>query len=130
MKKTTSMRINLRLPGADVEIVPPNGHLPLHKGKELSIDDLRIFYTCINHIQRDDGRPLSDEELKGIVEVKLEMPIGWIPAAVAGLRDPKNKWSIQMAKTVVREEWLMEMKLRAAVLYQEWTDRIKAAADA
>ena len=117
----------LRLSGKDVEIRYPKGKLPKHEGKELSIDDLRIFYTCINHAKRDDGSPLSNEELRGIIGIKLGKPGTAIPITVTKFGDPKSPWSKELAKSVERDEWKQELLLRVALLQFEWTERIDAA---
>ena len=99
----------------------------MHEGKELSVDDFRMFYTCINHAKRDDGSPLTKEEFRGIIGIKLGKPGTAIPIPVNKLGDPKYPWSKEIAKSVERDEWKQELLLRVALLQLEWTESIGAA---
>ncbi|CAF9937544.1 MAG: hypothetical protein ALECFALPRED_007285 [Alectoria fallacina] len=110
----------VKLPGMDVEIRYPRAKLPTHRGKELSIDDFRIFYTCIHHVK------LSEEEFKGIIGVKLGMPGTWIPVTVTKLGNSDYPWTKEIAKLVEqREDWKQELLLRIAMLHDEWTTSVK-----
>lgn len=104
----------------DVEIRYPRGRLPTHRGRELSIDNFRIFYTCIHHIK------LSEKEFKGIIGVKLGMPGTWIPVTVTKLSDSDNPWTKEIAKLVEQQEdWKQELLLRIALLHNKWTTSVK-----
>lgn len=117
----------VHLPGADVEINYPRGRLPKHDGRELTIDDLRIFYTCIHHVKDDNGQPLSDKVLRGIVGVKLQRPDTGIPIVVEKFRNPDYPWTKVIAELVETEDWRQELLLRIPLLYEELPAGLKLA---